>query len=191
MLAVLLTIHMIACVALVIAVMLQRSEGGALGMGGGGTGGVISGRGAASVLVRTTMGLAAVFFTTSIIMTRLNNEQNAAPSTLERQHPAGQLPDRPARALWLALTTTTTPSTTTHGRLRPAPAPGRSTRWRQPPRQRRRRPRALRPRRRPRRLRPLPPRPLRTRFLPRRRRRKTVDRTTSPPHLAAFGAPSR
>ena len=93
MLAVLLTIHMIACVALVIAVMLQRSDGGALGMGGGGTGGVISGRGAASVLVRTTMGLAAVFFTTSIIMTRLNNEQNAAPSTLEQQQQ--QLPVDP------------------------------------------------------------------------------------------------
>ena len=38
MLNVLLTIHMIACIALVIAVMLQRSEGGALGMSGGGTG---------------------------------------------------------------------------------------------------------------------------------------------------------
>ena len=46
MLAVLLTVHLIACIALVIAVLLQRSEGGALGMGGGGTGGLISGRGA-------------------------------------------------------------------------------------------------------------------------------------------------
>ena len=85
MLNVILTIHMIACVALVIAVMLQRSEGGALGMSGGGTGGVISGRGAANVLVRTTMILAGVFFVTSIVMTRLNNEAAQAPSTLERQ----------------------------------------------------------------------------------------------------------
>ena len=68
MLAVLLTIHMIACVALVVAVMLQRSEGGALGMGGGGTGGIISGRGAAGVLVKTTMVLAGVFFFTSVVM---------------------------------------------------------------------------------------------------------------------------
>ena len=74
---VLLVIHLIACIALVFAVLLQRSEGGALGMGGGGTGGLISGRGAASVLVRTTMGLAAIFFTTSILMTRLNAEQAA------------------------------------------------------------------------------------------------------------------
>jgi preprotein translocase subunit SecG len=85
MLNVLLTIHMIACVALVIAVMLQRSEGGALGMSGGGTGGLISGRGAASVLVRVTMGLAAVFFVTSITMTRLNNDSANQGSILEQQ----------------------------------------------------------------------------------------------------------
>lgn len=82
---VLLVIHLLACIALVIAVLLQRSEGGALGMGGGGTGGLISGRGAASVLVRTTMVLAAVFITTSIVMTRLNAEQARAPSAIERE----------------------------------------------------------------------------------------------------------
>ena len=88
---VLLTIHLIACIALVIAVMLQRSEGGALGMGGGGTGGLISGRGAAGVLVRTTMILAGEFFVTSIIMTRLNNDTSSQPSLLERQ--AGETTD--------------------------------------------------------------------------------------------------
>lgn len=130
MLAVLLTIHMIACVALVVAVMLQRSEGGALGMGGGGTGGIISGRGAASVLVKTTMGLAIVFFVTSITMTRLNNEQNAAPSTLEQQQQ--QLPvdpfdplagaGAPASTTAPAPATTTAPSTTTPAETAPAPA---------------------------------------------------------------------
>ncbi len=82
---VLLTIHIIACIALVIAIMLQRSEGGALGMSGGGTGGVISGRGAAGMLVKVTMGLALVFFITSISMTYLNNQANSGPTTLERQ----------------------------------------------------------------------------------------------------------
>lgn len=82
---VLLVVHLFACIALVIAVMLQRSEGGALGMGGGGTGGLISGRGAANVLVRTTMVLAAIFFATSITMTRLNAESERQPSALERQ----------------------------------------------------------------------------------------------------------
>ena len=84
-LPVLLVIHIIACVALVIAVMLQRSEGGALGMGGGGTGGIISGRGVANVLVRTTMGLAAVFFITSVLMARLNTEAAKAPSAVEKE----------------------------------------------------------------------------------------------------------
>lgn len=82
---ILLTIHIIACIALVITIMLQRSEGGALGMGGGGTGGLISGRGAASVLVRVTMGLAFCFFCTSLAMTYLNNQANTAPGVLERQ----------------------------------------------------------------------------------------------------------
>lgn len=84
-LPVLLVIHIIACVALVIAVMLQRSEGGALGMGGGGTGGLISGRGVANVLVRTTMALAAVFFATSVLMARLNTEAARAPSAVQKE----------------------------------------------------------------------------------------------------------
>jgi preprotein translocase subunit SecG len=120
MLAVLLTIHIIACVVLVVAVMLQRSEGGALGMGGGGTGGLISGRGAASVLVRVTGGLALLFFATSIIMTRINNEASKAPSVLEQQSTTPVDPFAPAPV-------TTTPSTTapatTTVPAAPAPAP--------------------------------------------------------------------
>jgi len=80
---VLLVVHLLACISLVITVMLQRSEGGALGMGGGGTGGIISGRGAANVLVRVTMVCAAIFFTTSVVMTRLNAEDAKQPSDLE------------------------------------------------------------------------------------------------------------
>ncbi len=126
MLNVLLTIHMIACVALVIAVMLQRSEGGALGMSGGGTGGLISGRGAASVLVRVTMGLALVFFFTSIVMTRLNNDSANQGSILEEQvdesgNPFDSLTTPPATG------TATTPdplggATTTPAPATPAPA---------------------------------------------------------------------
>jgi preprotein translocase subunit SecG len=114
---VLLVVHLIACIALVIAVMLQRSEGGALGMGGGGTGGLISGRGAANVLVRTTMVLAAIFFTTSITMTRLNAENAQQPSDLQRQieqqttDPLGA--NNPLAAPAPAPSTTTTPPTAT------------------------------------------------------------------------------
>jgi preprotein translocase subunit SecG len=128
MLSVLLTIHLIACIALVIAVMLQRSEGGALGMSGGGTGGIISGRGAASVLVKTTMGLAIVFFITSVAMTRLNNDANNAPGVLEREVQEKTATDPfdplgPATATPPA-TTATTPSTTAPAATAPAaPAP--------------------------------------------------------------------
>lgn len=86
MLAVLLVIHLLACIALVVTVLLQRSEGGALGMGGGGAGaGLMSGRGVAGALVRVTMGLAAVFFITSLTLTRLNTEESRRPSAIERE----------------------------------------------------------------------------------------------------------
>ncbi|MEZ6031201.1 MAG: preprotein translocase subunit SecG [Hyphomonadaceae bacterium] len=115
---ILLTIHIIACIALVIAVMLQRSEGGALGMSGGGTGGLISGRGAAGVLVKVTMGLAIVFFCTSIGMTFLNNQANSAPGVLERQIQQ----DNSSNPLG-SVTTPTTPSTADTQPAEPAPAP--------------------------------------------------------------------
>lgn len=128
---VLLTIHIIACIALVIAVMLQRSEGGALGMSGGGTGGLISGRGAASALVRTTMGLALVFFATSVVMTRLNNNAGSEPSLLEREagkttsDPFSTLDTKPAQTPPDALGSATpvTPPETAPTNAAPTPAP--------------------------------------------------------------------
>lgn len=133
---VLLLVHLFACIALVIAVMLQRSEGGALGMSGGGTGGIISGRGAANVLVRTTMVLAAVFFATSITMTRLNAENVRRPTDLERQIEqqtidplAGGANTDPLGAAPRAATTTTPPApvTTTPDPLAPVTTPPAST----------------------------------------------------------------
>lgn len=61
-----LTIHVLIVLALIGVVLLQRSEGGALGIGGGGGGGFMSGRGAANVLTRSTSVLAAMFFATSL-----------------------------------------------------------------------------------------------------------------------------
>ena len=68
MLTVILTIHVLIVLALIGIVLLQRSEGGALGMGGGGGagGGFMTSRGAANALTRTTSVLAALFFATSI-----------------------------------------------------------------------------------------------------------------------------
>ena len=69
MATVLLVIHVAICLALIVSVLLQRSEGGALGIGGGG--GMMSGRGTANLMTRTTAILAAAFFITSIALTIL------------------------------------------------------------------------------------------------------------------------
>ena len=51
---VVLIIHLLVCICLIGLVLLQRSEGGALGMGGGGGGALMSGRGAADALAKMT-----------------------------------------------------------------------------------------------------------------------------------------
>ena len=66
---ILVSIELVIAVALIIFVLLQRSEGGALGMGGGGgMGGLFSPRGAADTLTRTTAILAALFFLTCVAL---------------------------------------------------------------------------------------------------------------------------
>ena len=59
-------IHLLVVVALVGVVLLQRSEGGGLGIGGGS--GFMTARGAANALTRTTAILAAAFFATSLAL---------------------------------------------------------------------------------------------------------------------------
>ena len=69
---VLLVAHLIIALALIAVVLLQRSEGGALGIGGGGGGGsLFSARGVGNTLTRTTAILAVAFFITSIGLTLL------------------------------------------------------------------------------------------------------------------------
>lgn len=66
---VIIVIHLMVVLAMIGVVLLQKSEGGGLGMGGGGGGGgFLSSRGTANVLTRTTAILAAVFFSTSLIL---------------------------------------------------------------------------------------------------------------------------
>lgn len=74
-----LIIHLVVAVVLVGLVLTQRSEGGALGMGGGSSS-LISGRGAADFLARLTMGAAAVFFVTSMALTWLARDSKAGPA---------------------------------------------------------------------------------------------------------------
>ncbi|HEX4301843.1 MAG TPA: preprotein translocase subunit SecG [Rhizomicrobium sp.] len=66
--AILIAVELLVAVGLIVTVLLQRSEGGALGMGGGGSGlgGLFSPRGAADTLTRTTTILAGLFFLTCL-----------------------------------------------------------------------------------------------------------------------------
>lgn len=82
MTTVLILIHLMVVIALVVVVLLQRSEGGALGIGGGG-GGVMSARGAADTMTRTTGILAAIFFATSIALGVLAQGDSRADSVLD------------------------------------------------------------------------------------------------------------
>jgi preprotein translocase subunit SecG len=67
---VVLTVHLILALLLIGVVLLQRSEGGGLGMGGG-AGGAMSARGAATALTKVTWLLAIAFIITSITLTVL------------------------------------------------------------------------------------------------------------------------
>jgi len=89
MAVVILVIHLMIAIALVASVLLQRSEGGALGIGGGG-GGVMSGRGAANALTRTTTILAFAFFVTSITLTLLARNAETPSSIFDGVAPSQQ-----------------------------------------------------------------------------------------------------
>jgi len=92
MITIVLVIHVLIAVAMIGMVLLQRSEGGALGIGGGGGGGgLMSGRGAANLLTRATAVLAALFFVTSIALAFLSGAHREQRSILDQ--PAGAASD--------------------------------------------------------------------------------------------------
>lgn len=87
MLHILLVIHLLIAIALVGVILLQRSEGGALGIGGSG-GGVMSGRSAGNLLTRITAILAAAFFVTSLGLALMSNHKGKSGSIMD-EAPAG------------------------------------------------------------------------------------------------------
>ena len=95
MATVLLVIHLMVAAALVGVVLLQKSEGGALGIGGGGSGGFLTGRGTANLLTRATAMLAAAFFVTSISLTLLARNTQPAGSVFDGSKPAAGAPAVP------------------------------------------------------------------------------------------------
>jgi preprotein translocase subunit SecG len=86
---VVLAIHVLIAVSLVIVVLLQRSEGGGLGMGR--TDSFMSARGQANLLTRTTAILAGTFFATSIALAILAGSHSKPASFMDQgKAPAGQ-----------------------------------------------------------------------------------------------------
>ncbi|MBY0564569.1 MAG: preprotein translocase subunit SecG [Hyphomonadaceae bacterium] len=81
---VVLGVHLLVAVCLIFLVLMQRSEGGALGMGGGG-GSLMSGRGAADALARMTSVAGGFFLVTSLGLTMLSgaNAANSSRSVLD------------------------------------------------------------------------------------------------------------
>lgn len=106
---VILAIHLILALLLIGVVLLQRSEGGGLGMGS--TGGVVSGRSAATALAKVTWIFAGLFIATSITLTILAASDSATSSVIDQI--GGTVP-APAAAELPAVTTplTALPATT-------------------------------------------------------------------------------
>ncbi|MEO9336884.1 preprotein translocase subunit SecG [Mesorhizobium sp. SB112] len=79
---ILIVIHLMVVLALVGVVLLQRSEGGGLGIGGGS--GFMTARGAANALTRATAILAAAFFATSLILSVMARYSESRIDILDR-----------------------------------------------------------------------------------------------------------
>lgn len=91
---VILVIHMLIALALVGLILIQKSEGGGLGIGGGTMGGMMTARGSANLLTRTTAILAGLFFVTSIVLAVMAGG-SGRPASLSDGVPSGS-PTAPA-----------------------------------------------------------------------------------------------
>lgn len=79
---ILLVVMILVSIALAAVVLLQRSEGGALGMGGGPSG-FMTARGAGNLLTKTTWALAAMFFICALSLTILGNVERSNQSIVD------------------------------------------------------------------------------------------------------------
>lgn len=88
---VLLVVHLLIALALIGIVLLQPSEGGALGVGQGpgGLSGMMQGRSQASSLTRATVWLGIAFFSTSIALTLLAKATKPVSPLVVPEAPAG------------------------------------------------------------------------------------------------------
>ncbi len=112
MVTVLLIIHLFVTLALIGVVLIQRSEGGGLGIGGSqGMGAFMSGRGTANLLTRATAMLATVFMALSLTLALMNRGTSGVGG-----HSILDLGNGPAAPI----------SAPMPGKAPPVPAPGAS-----------------------------------------------------------------
>jgi len=91
---VIIVIHLMVVTAMIGVVLLQKSEGGGLGIGS--TGGFLSSRGTSNVLTRTTAILAFTFFATSLVLSILAGLDRKPRSIIQNTGtPAQQVPGTP------------------------------------------------------------------------------------------------
>lgn len=82
LLTILLVIQILISIALIAVVLMQRSEGGALGMGGGPTG-LMTARGAGNLLTTLTWWLGAMFAICAILLTIVGNIEGRTGSSFD------------------------------------------------------------------------------------------------------------
>ena len=87
----LLVVHAIIAAALVTVILMQRSEGGGLGMGGSPSG-LMSARGAADFLTRATAVLASIFVLMSIVLAFLAATRRTETIDTSLARPQTQVP---------------------------------------------------------------------------------------------------
>jgi preprotein translocase subunit SecG len=83
LIGILLAAQIIVSISLVCVVLLQRSEGSGF-VGGGGSAGMLSVRGAGDLLTRTTWILGSTFFILSLLLTILSGRERGASSVVDR-----------------------------------------------------------------------------------------------------------
>ncbi|MBN8552673.1 MAG: preprotein translocase subunit SecG [Caulobacterales bacterium] len=107
LLHILLVVQILISIALIAVVLMQRSEGGALGMGGGPTG-LMTARGAGNLLTTATWWLGAMFAICAILLTVVGNIEGRTGSSFDADEigttlgvpvdPAGQgQPEQPVQ----------------------------------------------------------------------------------------------
>lgn len=88
---VIIVIHLMLVLSLIGVVLLQRSEGGGLGVGGSGGGSFMSSRGTANMLTRATAILAGLFFVTSLVLSILAGFNRKPTSILQGGGPSAPI----------------------------------------------------------------------------------------------------